>query len=412
MHPNDHRSLARRLDLFHIDEDAPGMVFWHPAGHRVHRALEAYIRERMAERGYEEVVSPQLMPRSLWEKSGHWEKFGEHMFVADGGDDRQMALKPMSCPCHLRIFSDVRRSWRELPFRLCEFGVCHRNEPSGSMHGLMRSRSFVQDDAHVICRPDQVAAEIAGFVDLLGRVYADFGMVPEVKLALRPDRRAGSDAVWDEAEAALQAGAAAAGLQPELLPGEGAFYGPKMEFHLRDREGRSWQCGVIQVDMVLPERMGASYVAPDGSRAVPVMLHHAVFGSMGRFIGILLEHCEGRPPFWLAPDQIAVLPISDAQEAAALDLVAKLRSAGLRPQLFRGESLSRRLVSVHEALIPVAAVIGRREAVAGVAMVKGRNGDEVAVSIDDLVHRLAGAARSRREPEIDRLRPGVLALAE
>lgn len=374
MDPNDHRLLARRLDLYHMEEDAPGMIYWHGPGWRLYRALEDEIRGHMRRLGYEEVRSPQLLPRALWEASGHWEKFGAQMFAVPAREPggRDMALKPMSCPCHVQIFNSDLKSWRDLPVRYAEFGICHRDESSGSMHGLMRTRGFEQDDAHVLLAPDQVEAEVLRFVRLLSQVYADLGFPSfDVALSLRPELRAGSEADWERAEAQLLAAARAAGLDPAIQPGEGAFYGPKLEFALRDRQGRAWQCGTIQLDMVLPGRLGASYVDRNGEKAVPVMLHHAVLGSMGRFIGILLEHHEGRLPFRLAPRQVAVLPISEAQQEAAESFVERLRDAGLRPVLLnQAESLPRRLVLAHELMIPVHAVIGRREAEAGQVMLQ------------------------------------------
>ena len=332
MEHDDHRILARRLDLYHIEEDAPGMIYWHPAGWRLYRQLEEYLRGRMLQLDYEEVSSPQLLPRSLWELSGHWEKFRENMFVVAHGSGRDMALKPMSCPCHLQIFNSSLRSWRDLPMRLSEFGACHRDEPSGAMHGLLRTRGFVQDDAHVLCMPQQIESEVARFVGLLSSVYSDLGFAAfDVALSLRPEKRAGTDEDWDQAEAQLLAAARSTGLSPVLQPGEAAFYGPKLEFALRDRHGRSWQCGTIQLDFVLPARLGASYAGSDGSPSIPVMLHHAIFGSMGRFIGILLEHHHGRLPFWLAPIQVAVMPVSEHQLGIAQELKRHLAAAGLRP---------------------------------------------------------------------------------
>jgi len=364
MEQDDHRILARRLDLYHIEEDAPGMIYWHPAGWQLYRQLEEYLRGRMRELDYEEVSSPQLLPRSLWERSGHWEKFRENMFVVPRDSGRGMALKPMSCPCHLQIFNSSLRSWRDLPMRLSEFGACHRDEPSGSMHGLLRTRGFVQDDAHVLCMPQQIESEVARFVGLLSSVYSDLGFEAfDVALSLRPEKRAGSDEDWDQAEAQLLAAARSTGLSPVLQPGEGAFYGPKLEFALRDRQGRSWQCGTIQLDFVLPARLGASYADSNGNRAVPVMLHHAIFGSMGRFIGILLEHHHGRLPFWLAPVQVAVMPVSEHQLGIAQELKRHLVAAGLRPKLFdESETLARRIVSSHDLMVPVVAVLGKREA--------------------------------------------------
>jgi threonyl-tRNA synthetase len=395
MELDDHRILARRLDLYHMEEDAPGMVYWHPAGWRLYQALEAFIRGRMRALDYQEVRSPQLLPRSLWEASGHWEKFGENMFSVPartpGG--RDMALKPMSCPCHLQIFNAGHHSWRDLPMRYAEFGICHRDEASGAMHGLMRTRGFEQDDAHVLCEPGQVEGEVTRFVALLRDVYAVLGFADvEVALSLRPQKRAGSDADWDRAEAQLLSAARAAGLEPAPLPGEGAFYGPKLEFALRDRAGRAWQCGTIQLDLVLPGRLGAAFIDREGSRAVPVMLHHAVLGSMGRFIGILLEHHRGRLPFRFAPDQVAILPVSDGQSDAARAFRAQLLAAGLRPILLEGaETLSRRLVMAHERLIPVHAVIGKREASAcEVSLQEG--GSRETVGVSEAIKRLSARA--------------------
>jgi len=390
MEKADHRQLAKSLDLYHIEESAPGMVFWHPRGYRVYRLLEDLIRRRMRRLGYQEVRTPQLLPRSLWEASGHWEKFGEQMFVVPREEGRDLALKPMSCPCHVQIFNDDVRSWRDLPMRYAEFGQCHRDEPSGSMHGLMRTRAFEQDDAHVLCEEDQVAGEVARFAELLRGVYGDLGFDEiEVAISLRPDRRAGSEADWDRAEAQLLEAAQAAGLSPALLTGEGAFYGPKLEFALRDRQGRSWQCGTVQLDMVLPGRLGARYVDRSGARRVPVMIHHAVLGSMGRFIGILLEESEGRLPFWLAPVQMAVIPIAEDQRDAAVALRDRLVAEDLRPELLdQNETFSRRLVMAREQKIPVIAILGAREAAAGqVALKEGR--EQVVLGVSEAVERLA-----------------------
>lgn len=390
MESNDHRILAKKLDLYHMEESAPGMIYWHAPGWRVYQELENFIRSHMRKLGYDEVRSPVLLPRSLWEKSGHWEKFGDNMFSVSGSKESQggpgredMALKPMSCPCHLQIFNSDMRSWRDLPMRIAEFGACHRDEPSGSMHGLMRTKGFEQDDAHVICMPDQVEGEVSRFVDLLKIVYQSLGFADfEVSLSLRPAKRAGLDEDWDQAEAQLLRAARSCGLDPALQPGEGAFYGPKLEFALKDFHGRSWQCGTIQLDMVLPARLDASYIGADGDRHVPVMLHHAVLGSMGRFIGIMLENCDGKLPFWLAPVQIAVFPIAEAQRSQALRVVDDLRNAGLRPVLFdQSEGLGRRIVMAREKLIPAQVVIGKREADSGTAMVKSF-GHEQSVNVD------------------------------
>lgn len=379
MEQHDHRILGRRLDLFHLEESAPGMIYWHASGLRLYQLLEAFIRSRMRQHGYEEVSTPQLLPRSLWERSGHWEKFGEHMFVVPRESGRDLALKPMSCPCHLQIFNSRLRSWRDLPMRLAEFGACHRDEPSGAMHGLLRTRGFVQDDAHVICRPEQVEAEVSRFVSILSSVYVDLGFdVFEVALSLRPAKRAGSDEDWDKAEADLLSAARHAGLDPVLQPGEGAFYGPKLEFSLRDQQERSWQCGTIQLDFVLPGRLDASYISEDGERATPLMLHHAIFGSMGRFIGIFLEQNQGKLPFWIAPVQVAVLPVAEAQHAAARAFSLILEDAGLRSNVFdQAETLSRRIVDTHERMIPIQAIIGGREAAADTVTLRDGNAQQL-----------------------------------
>lgn len=382
MDDHDHRILGPRLDLYHFDERAPGMVFWHSRGFVIYRALEEFVRSRMRVLGYEEVRTPQLLPREIWEMSGHWDKFAHGMFtLADG--DRDMALKPMSCPCHLEIYKNDLRSWRELPMRLSEFGLCHRNESSGSMHGLMRTRAFEQDDAHVICREEDVRPEVAQFARLLDCIYHDLGFADyEVALSLRPTVRAGDDALWDWAESELLAAARECGFEPKIQPGEGAFYGPKLEFILKDRLGRRWQCGTIQLDGVLPRRLAATYITPDGSEAAPIMIHHAVLGSMGRFIALLLEHYEGALPFWFSPDQVAVAPVGPEQEAYANDVLASLRAAGIRARLFPPrETLSRRIVAAHDLFIPVVAVVGAREAASQTVALRGRAGhSEVALS--------------------------------
>lgn len=392
----DHRSLGSRLDLYHLQDDAPGMVFWHPRGYAVYRVLEDYIRGRMRRLGYAEVRTPMVLPRVLWERSGHWEKFRDNMFLVEDEGGREMALKPMSCPCHVQIFNKGLRSWRELPIRYAEFGQCHRNESSGSMHGLMRTRGFEQDDAHVFCREDQAVEEMGRFIDLLDEVYAQLGFAEyQVALATRPDQRAGSDEQWDWAEARLREAARARGLAFSVKPGEGAFYGPKLEFILRDRLGRSWQCGTVQLDCILPERLGASYIAPDGSRAVPVMIHHAVFGSMGRFVGVLLEQHGGALPFWLAPEQVAVAPVSDRQGDYARRVWDALDGAGLRVVMRDGnETLPRRIVAAHEAGIPVMAIVGDREAADGSVTLRRRDGAQSVVKLEDVAAALAATPPS------------------
>lgn len=391
----DHRSLGTRLDLWHIQEDAPGMVFWHPRGNTLCRILEDYIRPKMRRLGYAEVRTPQLLPRKLWIESGHWEKFGAHMFNFPDSE-RPMALKPMSCPCHVQIFNKGLRSWRDLPVRYAEFGVCHRDEPSGSLHGLMRTRGFEQDDAHVFCREEHVPGEIARFVALLSEVYGDFGFPePEVSLSSRPLARAGSDELWDWAEQTLAAAARQCGLSYKIQPGEGAFYGPKLEFALRDRLGRCWQCGTVQLDSVLPERLNASYVGSGGNHETPVMIHHAVFGSIGRFIAVLLEHYAGALPFWLSPDQVAVAPISHDYSDYATKVLDVLVAEGVRGVLFASaDTLSRRVVAAHEASIPVVAVVGQREAEQGSVSLRERAGAVSVLPLDDAVRAL----RQRTSP--------------
>src|SRR5277367_4712972 len=316
----DHRRLGRELDLFHIGEEAVGSVFWHPKGWRLFRIIENYLRMRLDAAGYLEVKGPQLLDRSLWEASGHWEKFRENMFIAESRDDKVLALKPMNCPGHVLIFRNRLHSYRELPLRLAEFGSCHRNEPSGALHGIMRVRAFTQDDAHIFCTEEQITVESIAFCKLLLSIYKDFGFEDVViKFATRPEQSVGSDAIWEHAERSLSDAVKAAGLDFTMAPGEGAFYGPKLEFHLRDALGRDWQCGTLQLDFTMPERLGASYVGEDGGRHVPVMLHRAILGSMERFIGILIEHYAGRFPLWLSPVQIVVATITSKADAYAAE---------------------------------------------------------------------------------------------
>jgi threonyl-tRNA synthetase len=364
----DHRRIGKEMDLFHIQEEAVGSVFWHPKGWRLYRTLESYLRRRLDAAGYQEVRTPQLVDRKLWVESGHWEKFREHMFIATVEDesekDRVLALKPMNCPCHVQIFNQGIRSYRELPLRMAEFGSCHRYEPSGALHGIMRVRAFTQDDAHIFCTEGQIADETARFVALLSAVYRDLGFPGfRVKFADRPPTRAGEDAVWDQAEGALREACAIAGVEYEMNPGEGAFYGPKLEFVLRDAIGRDWQCGTLQVDFVLPERLDALYTAEDGSRRRPVMLHRAIFGSFERFLGILIEQHAGRFPLWLAPVQAVVATIVDEAAPFAREAAEAMAAAGLRVDLdTRNEKINRKVVDHIEQRVPVLAVIGRREA--------------------------------------------------
>ncbi|WP_340116174.1 threonine--tRNA ligase [Pelagibius sp. 7325] len=387
----DHRSLGARLDLFHLEEDAPGMVFWHPRGYALYRVLEDYIRRHMRRLGYFEVRTPQLMPRSLWERSGHWQKFGQSMFSMTEAEERSMALKPMSCPCHVALFNKGQRSWRDLPLRYAEFGACHRNEASGALLGLLRTRSFEQDDAHVFCRPEDVAVEVSRFANLLSEVYSELGFSDyTVALSTRPAVRAGSEELWDWAEATLAEAADQCGLVYEIQPGEGAFYGPKLEFALRDWQQRSWQCGTIQLDCVLPERLGAAYVGPDGTEEAPLMIHHAVFGSLGRAIALLLERYGGALPFWLAPEQVAVTPVSRDVASYAGEVVDCLDQAGLRPVLYdRRATLARRIVAAHEAQVPVVAVLGRREAETRSVTLRERDGSQSTLPLSQLGQTLA-----------------------
>jgi threonyl-tRNA synthetase len=361
----DHRRLGRELGLFHLQEEAAGSVFWHPKGWTLYRTIESYIRRRLDRAGYVEVHTPQLVDRSLWEASGHWEKFRQHMFTvsADEGE-RVLAVKPMSCPCHVMIFRQQLHSYRELPLRMAEFGACHRNEPSGALHGIMRVRAFTQDDAHIFCTEDQVTAESIAFCDLLQSVYRDFGFADvTVKFSDRPAVRAGTDEVWDRAEAALKRACEAAKLSYTLNPGEGAFYGPKLEFVLRDALGRDWQCGTLQVDFVLPERLDATYIGEDGQRHRPVMLHRAILGSLERFIAVLIEHHAGRFPLWLAPVQAKVLTITSDADGYAGEVLAALVAAGIRAEAdLTNEKINYKVREHSLAKIPVLLVVGRREA--------------------------------------------------
>ncbi|MGA0392540.1 MAG: threonine--tRNA ligase [Rhodospirillales bacterium] len=359
----DHRRLGREMDLFHIQDVATGSVFWHPKGWTLYRSLQAYIRRRLEAEDYVEVNTPQLVDRALWEDSGHWEKFREYMFTAES-EERILALKPMNCPCHVQIFKLGIKSYRDLPIRMAEFGSCHRNEPSGALHGLMRVRAFTQDDAHIFCLEDQITAETKSFCDLLLSVYKDLGFEDVmVKFSDRPEVRAGSDEVWDKAEAALKDATTAAGLEVTLNPGEGAFYGPKLEFVLRDTIGRDWQCGTLQVDFVLPERLDASFVGEDGEKYRPVMLHRAILGSFERFIGILIEQYAGRFPLWLAPLQAIVTTITNDADDYARTVHQALIEAGIRAEIdLRNEKINYKVREHSLAKVPVILVVGEREA--------------------------------------------------
>lgn len=375
----DHRKLANQLDLFHLDSLAMGSVFWHPKGYQVWLQVEAYIRRQLEREGYNEVKTPQLMDSAQWEKSGHWGKFRENMFIVpdfvpEGEGDvtvpqdaRLMAIKPMNCPAHVEVFKSSQKSYRDLPLRLAEYGCCHRNEPHGALHGIMRVRQFTQDDGHIFCREDQIVSETQKFCRLLQTVYDDFGFTEvAVKLSTRPEVRAGDDATWDRAEAALEDAVKASGLPYEIMPGEGAFYGPKLEFQLTDAIGRVWQCGTLQLDYVVPGRLGATYIGEDGGKHVPVMLHRAILGSMERFLGILIEEFAGAFPLWLAPVQVVVATITSEADTYAEQVVETLRAAGLRAELdTRNEKINYKVREHSVQKIPVIAVVGAREAAEG-----------------------------------------------
>ncbi len=361
----DHRRIGKDMGLFHLQEEAVGSVFWHPKGWKLYRTAESYMRRRLEATGYDEVKTPQLVDRALWEASGHWEKYRENMFQAQVDDeDKTLALKPMNCPCHVLIFRQGLRSYRELPLRMAEFGACHRYEPSGALHGIMRVRAFTQDDAHIFCTESQIAAETVAFVSLLSSVYKDFGFDSfRVKFSDRPDKRAGTDETWDRAEGALKEACAIAGVDYELNPGEGAFYGPKLEFVLRDAIGRDWQCGTLQVDFVLPERLDAEYVGEDGARHRPVMLHRAILGSFERFLGILIEQYAGRFPLWLAPVQVAVATIVSDADEYAFEVADALRQAGITVVTDTVNAKINAKIREHSLQhVPVIAVVGRKEA--------------------------------------------------
>ena len=386
----DHRKLGRQLELFHVQDDAPGMVFWHPNGWAIWQQIEQYMRRALTASGYREVKTPQVMDRVLWERSGHWENYREHMFTTHS-EHRDYAVKPMNCPGHVQIFNHGLKSYRDLPLRLAEFGSCHRNEPSGALHGIMRVRGFTQDDAHIFCREDQVQGEAADFIDLLQRIYADFGFHDIlIKLSTRPEKRIGSDDVWDRAEAALGAALDAKGLAWETNPGEGAFYGPKIEFSLKDSIGRVWQCGTLQLDFALPGRLGAEYVDEDNTRKVPVMLHRAILGSLERFIGILIENHAGALPVWLAPVQVVVLNISAAQAAYTEQVVRTLRAAGLRVEGdLRNEKITFKIREHSLMKLPYQLVIGDKEVAAEQVAVRVRGGQDLGqMPVDEFIRRL------------------------
>ena len=385
----DHRRLGKQLDLFHLQEEAPGMVFWHPNGWTLWQQIEQYMRRVLTEAGYQEVKTPLVMDRQLWERSGHWDNYRDNMFTTES-EKRDYAIKPMNCPGHVQIYNHGLHSYRDLPLRLAEFGSCHRNEPSGALHGLMRVRGFVQDDAHIFCTEEQIVAEVTAFNELLSRVYRDFGFTDvAVKLSLRPEKRAGSDEVWDKAEGGLREALAASGHQWEELPGEGAFYGPKIEYHVKDALGRSWQCGTMQLDFVLPERLDAEYVAEDNTRRRPVMLHRAILGSLERFIGILIENHAGALPMWLSPVQAVVLNISEAQADYVAEVVKTLRSRGFRVEAdLRNEKITYKIREHSVRKLPYLLVVGDKEKAAEVVAVRARGNQDLGqMSLEEVVER-------------------------
>lgn len=393
----DHRKIAKNLDLFHLQEEASGMIFWHDNGWRIYREVENYIRDVLKKNGYQEVKTPQVVDRTLWEKSGHWDKFGDMIFTTHS-ENRDYAIKPMNCPCHVQIFNQGLKSYRELPLRMAEFGSCHRNEPSGTLHGLMRLRGFTQDDAHIFCTEDQIQSEVAAFMDLLQNVYADFGFNDIiVKLSTRPENRVGSDEVWDKAEHALEQALNNKGLEWDLQPGEGAFYGPKIEFSLKDCLGRVWQCGTIQVDFSMPGRLDATYMADDGSKQVPVMLHRAILGSLERFIGILIEEYAGSFPTWLAPRQVVVMGISEHQSEYAQKVAKELQDKGFRADIdLRNEKIGFKIREHTLRRVPYLVVVGDREAQNNAVAVRTRKGEDLGVmTLDEFTQTLSEDVASR-----------------
>jgi threonyl-tRNA synthetase len=388
----DHRKLGRELDLFHIDDHAPGLVFWHPKGWTLWQGVEQYMRKVYQDNGYREVKGPQIIDKGLWEKTGHWDKYRENMFVTES-EKREYALKPMNCPGHILIFKQGIKSYRDLPLRYGEFGQCHRNEPSGGLHGIMRVRGFTQDDGHIFCTEDQILKECVDYTALLQKVYTDFGFKNIIyKVATRPEQRIGSDAIWDKAEAALIESLKASGCEFEISPGEGAFYGPKIEYTLKDAIGRHWQCGTIQVDFSMPERLDAEYVGEDGARHRPVMLHRAIVGSLERFIGILIEESAGALPAWLAPVQVVVLNITDAQAEYARSVAKTLQNQGLRVELdLRNEKITYKIREHSMQKLPYLVVVGDKEMAAGAVAVRARGGQDLGVmSLDALVQKITG----------------------
>jgi len=393
----DHRRLGRQLDLFHLQDEAPGMVFWHPKGWALWQQIEQYMRRVYQDNGYQEVRGPMILDRSLWERSGHWENYKENMFFTES-EKRDFAIKPMNCPGHVQIFNADLRSYRELPLRYGEFGFCHRNEASGALHGIMRVRAFTQDDGHIFCSPEQIEPEVTAFNRLALGVYKDFGFENiAIRLALRPEKRIGSDDTWDRAEAALRAALRACDLQWTELPGDGAFYGPKIDYNLKDSLGRSWTCGTMQVDFQMPERLGAEYVADDNTRKVPVMLHRAIVGSLERFIGILIEHYAGSLPLWLAPVQAAVLTITDRQSAYAQKVAMQLRGAGFRViHDLRNEKITYKIREHSLQKLPYQLILGDKELQAHQVAVRTRAGEDLgAMPLDGFMRRLAEEVAAR-----------------
>lgn len=394
----DHRRLGKELDLFHFQEEAPGLIFWHARGWALWQQVEQYMRRVYQDNGYQEVKAPQLLDRSLWEKSGHWSKYKENMFTTES-ENRYYALKPMNCPGHIQIFNSAVRSYRDLPIRYGEFGACHRNEPSGSLHGLMRVRGFTQDDGHIFCTEDQILSECTAYTKLVQKVYADYGFTDiSYKIATRPEKRIGDDATWDKAEKALMDALDASGIKYDILPGEGAFYGPKIEYHLRDSLGRGWQCGTIQVDFQMPSRLGAEYVTESNGRATPVMLHRAIVGSLERFIGMLLEHYAGQLPPWLAPVQVAVANITDDHADYAQEVVSMLKKAGLRAEAdLRNGKITYKIRELSLQKLPYILVVGAKEKAEGKVAVRVRGGKDLgAMSVEDFIKLVQEDVATRR----------------
>ncbi|NDP42323.1 MAG: threonine--tRNA ligase [Aromatoleum sp.] len=394
----DHRRLGRQLDLYHLQDEAPGMVFWHPKGWSIWQQVEQFMRRVYQDNGYQEIKCPQILDRSLWEKSGHWENYKDNMFTTES-EKRDFAIKPMNCPGHVQVFNSNMRSYRDLPLRYGEFGSCHRNEPSGALHGIIRVRAFTQDDGHIFCSEDQIQPEVTAFNQLSLDVYRDFGFTEiAIKLALRPEQRLGDDGQWDKAEGALRGALTSCGVEWTELPGEGAFYGPKVEYHLKDSIGRSWQCGTMQVDFQMPGRLGAEYVGEDNTRKTPVMLHRAIVGSLERFIGILVEHYAGALPLWLAPVQAVVLTITDRQAPYARDVEARLKAAGLRVASdLRNEKITYKIREHSLQKLPYQLIVGDREMQVGQVAVRTRSGEDLgAMPLESLLDRLREEVSARR----------------